>query len=180
MDFLSAPREELIRLVYDLVDQNKALKAQIAELKGRMGNPLSKEKNSVPSFVKPSVKKKIAVKHKERGIGFGRVKSPPTKQVFHSLDNCPKCNGVLGAPSVAYTREIIDTPLPQMEVTEHVVFKRWCTNCGQRFTPKVNLGTDIVVWHQSHFSCLSSSGRISPTTGENPKLPETGLWIDSL
>ena len=141
---MSAPREELIRLVYDLVDQNKALKAQIAELKGRMGNPLSKEKNSVPSFVKPSVKKKIAVKHKERGIGFGRVKSPPTKQVFHSLDNCPKCNGVLGAPSVAYTREIIDTPLPQMEVTEHVVFKRWCTNCGQRFTPKVNLGTDIV------------------------------------
>ena len=61
-DLLSAPRGELLKLIYELIEANQALKAQVAELreedqklkdgfKGKQGkNP--------PLFVKPSVKRK--------------------------------------------------------------------------------------------------------------------------
>jgi hypothetical protein len=53
----------------------------------------------------------------------------------------------LGKPSVAYTRQIIDIPLPKAVVTEHIVYKRWCRHCGKRVYPKVNL-TSLVVGKQ--------------------------------
>lgn len=34
---------------------------------------------------------------------------------------------------------MIDVPLPEVEITEHVVFKRWCLNCQKRVYPKLNL-----------------------------------------
>jgi transposase len=46
---------------------------------------------------------------------------------------------MLGAPSVAFTRQVVDIPLPKARVTEHVFFKRWCTNCRTRFYPKTSL-----------------------------------------
>lgn len=140
MDFLSAPRSELIRLIYDLIDENRALRSQIVELKARLEKqgPKEQEKQS-PVFVKPNIKTKRKKKRKNRNLGFGRLRATPTKHVFHSLKVCPNCSGPLGKPSVAYTREVIDIPLPTVEVTEHVVFKRWCTSCGKRWYPKVDL-----------------------------------------
>lgn len=140
MDFLTAPRSELIRLIYDLIDENKALKTQLMELKARVEKQGPKEQEKQPPvFVKPNVKTKQKKKRKNRKLGFGRLRATPTKHVFHSLEVCPNCSGSLGKPSVAYTREVIDIPLPTVEVTEHVVFKRWCTSCGKRWYPKVNL-----------------------------------------
>lgn len=143
MDFLTAPRGDLIRLIYDLIDQNNLLKAQLAEVKARLGQKeTSKEKsgNDLPSFVKPNVRKrKKKTVRKKRKENFARKKDIPTKKVFHSFNTCPDCGGSLGKPSVCFTRQIIDIPLPRVEVTEHVVFKRWCLNCQKRVYPKINL-----------------------------------------
>lgn len=60
-DFLTAPRGDLIRLVYDLIDENNALKAQNAELQVKIEKFLKEKddkKKIPPSFVKPNVKRK--------------------------------------------------------------------------------------------------------------------------
>jgi len=51
MEFLTAPREDLIRLIYDLIEENKFLKTQIAELKADKETPKQDEKKQPPFFV---------------------------------------------------------------------------------------------------------------------------------
>src|SRR3989304_7275650 len=147
-DLLSAPRGDLLRLIYDLIDENNTLKAQIAHLKESLGKlPDGTPKKELPLFVKPNSKKKIKRDRVKRSVNFTRKKDIPTKKIFHSFEACPNCNGSLGAPSVAYTRQVVDIPLPQVETVEHVVFKRWCTNCKRRVYPKVNL-KDLTIGKQ--------------------------------
>lgn len=140
-DFLTVPRGDLIRLIYDLIDENNALKSQIAELRAQVKKQgPSDTGKQIPVFVKPNVrKKKVRMERKKRVVNFARKKDKPTRKIFHSYDTCPDCGGILGKPSVAYSRQIIDVPLPKVEITEHVVFKRWCTNCKIRVYPKVDL-----------------------------------------
>lgn len=147
MDFTTAPRSELIRTIYALQDRVQALEAQLAELRSRIKDQGPKEKEPLPSWVKPNVKKKRNHARKHRGQGFARKLDTPTKQVFHSFDVCPHCEGELGKPSVSYTRQTIDIPPTPVEVTEHVVCKRWCFQCKKRVAPKLNL-SGIAVGHQ--------------------------------
>ena len=68
----------------------------------------------------------------------------PTKKIFHSFECCPNCSGVLGKPSVCYTRQIIDIPVVSFEVVEHAVFKRYCFNCHKRVSPKVDFSPYVL------------------------------------
>jgi transposase len=145
-DFLTAPRGELIALVYELIEENKKLRFQVAELEAKIKDPPQQEK-TVASFVKANAKQKRKKGRKQREIGFGRGKDTPTQQIVHAYDVCPDCGGALGKPSVAYTRQVVDIPLPQKEVIEHVVYKRWCFHCGKRTYPKLELD-GMVVGHK--------------------------------
>jgi len=138
MDLLSAPRGELLRLIYELIEENEALKAQIAELRSRLKDQ-KLEKSALPSFVKPKVKKREKVERKKRTEGFVRKLDAPTEKVFHSFAVCPDCGGELGKPCVAYKRQVIEIPETYARVTEHIVYKRWCFSCKKRVSPKVNL-----------------------------------------
>lgn len=139
-DLLTAPRGELLKLVYDLIEENQALKAQIAELQKRLGEKKDPPvKPLTPSFVKPNKKRKKSQTRKKRLHGYARSADIPTQTVFHSFDICPCCGSrQLGKPSVGYTRQIIDIPIPQVEITKHVVFKRLCYHCKQRVIPHVD------------------------------------------
>jgi transposase len=141
-DFLTAPRGELISLIYELIEENKALRSQIVELQAGKKEPA--QEKQAPSFVKANVKRKRKKQRKQREHNFGRAKDVPTQQVIHTCEVCPDCSGFLGKPSVAYTRQVVDIPLPQKEVIEHVVYKRWCFNCGKRVYPKLNLQGMVV------------------------------------
>lgn len=145
-DFQTATKEELIGIIYELIEENKTLRAQITQLLGDKKDDSQKEKQP-PSFVKANIKKKKKKKRTKREQGYGRVKETPTQQVVHTYEVCPDCGGMLGKPSVAYMREVIDIPLPQKEIIEHVVYKRWCFSCKKRVYPKLNLG-EIVVGHK--------------------------------
>ena len=148
MDLLSAPRGELLRLVYELIDENQSLKTQIAELRSRLSEKGDDGgKKTPPSFVKPNRKPKEIKQRKKREQNFARGKDIPTQQVFHSFDVCPDCGSSLGKPAVSYTRQVIDIIQPQISVTEHVICKRWCFKCQKRVTPKVNLSS-LTVGHQ--------------------------------
>lgn len=139
MDLTTAHKSELIRIIYEQQDRIKALEVQIVELRSRLNNQEPKNKEILPSWVKPNVKTKKKQARKKRTHGYARKLDTPTKQLFHSCDLCPDCRGSLGKPSVSYVRQTIDIPPVAVEVTEHVVFKRWCANCHKQVTPKLNL-----------------------------------------
>lgn len=139
MDVTTAPQSELIRIIYEQQDQIKALQIQITELRSRLKDQGPKEKETLPSWVKPNVKRKRKGVRKNRNHGFGRKLDTPTKQLFHSYDVCPDCGGELGKPCVSYTRQTIDIPPVQVAVTEHVIFRRWCGMCHKQVTPQLNL-----------------------------------------
>lgn len=147
MELTTAPKSELIRIIYEQQDQIKALQAQIAELRSRLKDQGPKEKDSLPSWVKQNVKRKKKAVRKHRSQGYARKLDTPTKQVFHSYDVCPDCGGGLGNPAVFYTRQTLDIPPISVEVTEHVVFRRWCGTCHKQVAPKLNL-SGIVVGQQ--------------------------------
>lgn len=141
-DLATAPRTELIALVYELIDKVHNLEAENAHLREQL-HQKGKDKDSspkvVPNFVKANVKKKGQVLRKKRENSYHRMKEIATEQIFHSADNCSNCGGELGKPSVAYRRQVIDIPVTPYTVTEHVVFKRWCINCQERILPEVDL-----------------------------------------
>lgn len=139
MDLLSAPRSELIRIIYQQRDRIVALETQIVEIKARINNQDPKQQNKPPSWVKPNIKNKMEGPRKKREQNFARKLDTPTRQVFHSFNVCPDCGGKLGKPAVSYTRQTIDIPPAEVEVTEHVICKRWCFTCKKRVTPRVNL-----------------------------------------
>jgi len=68
----------------------------------------------------------------------------PTKKVFHGFECCPNCHGILGKPSVAYSRQIIDIPPISAKITEYVVFKRYCFSCRKRFYPRIDLSSQVL------------------------------------
>lgn len=157
MDLLFAPRGELLRLVYELLDENQALKTQIAELRARLSEKDDdKGRKTLPSFVKLNKKKRISKERQKREQNFARKKDTPTDQIFHSYEACPNCDGVLGKPSVSYTRQVIDIVQPQVSITEHVVCKRWCFHCQKRVSPKVNLSSLAVGHHRVGINLMST------------------------
>ncbi len=145
-DLSALSKGELITLIHKLLREIDTLKETIIELQEKIkqkdsGNDSSK---TLPSWVKASVKGRRQGKKKLREHGFGRKLDVPTEKVFHSFDCCPNCDGLLGTPAVAYSRQIIDIPVIQYEVVEHVVFKRYCFNCQERFYPKVDLSRYVL------------------------------------
>lgn len=136
---------ELIKIIYQQASEIEILKGAIIELQDKLQQKDSGDDSSkkLPSFVKLNVKKKKKSERKTREHGFSRKLDVPTTQIFHSYDVCP-CGGVLGNPSVAYSRQIIDIPKVDYEATEHVVFKRYCFNCKKRVYPKVDLSSLVL------------------------------------
>ena len=146
MDINTAPRAELVRLVYEMADKIQALEGEIARLKEQLHQKGKKDNASeLPGFVKPNKKqKKKKTKRKNRTEAFTRKKEIATERVFHSAEYCSDCGLTLGKPVVAYSRQVIELPITSYTVTEHVVFRRWCYACKKCIQPKVDF-SDLVV-----------------------------------
>lgn len=142
MDFSTASRGELLRIIYAQQDEIVALTAQIAELRSRIHDQGPKQ--LLPSWVRPNVKHKRRTERKHRVHGFSRPVDMPTKRVIHSFDQCPDCHGRLGKPVVAYTRQVIEIPAAPAEITQHIIMKRWCFHCKKQVRPQANLSSVVV------------------------------------
>jgi transposase len=115
-----------------------ALEGELAKLKqgGPRGMPGLKPAEPVaPAEEKPR-------KHRERGAG--RIRGAPTRSVVHAADRCPDCGTELSGGSVKRTREVIDLVPGTVEVVEHVVVERRCTQCRRRVVPTLDLGEQVV------------------------------------
>lgn len=146
-DLSALSKGELITIIHQLVREIDTLKETIIELQEKLKQKGQGDDNSkqLPSFVKANLKKKKRkLLRKQREQGFSRKLDIPTKKIFHGFECCPNCSGTLGKPSVSYTRQIIDIPQTKFEVTEHVVFKRYCFNCHKRMSPQVDLSPYVL------------------------------------
>lgn len=139
MDINTAPRGELVRLVYEMADRIHLLEGEIARLKEQLHEKgKDDDSTSLPSFVKANKKKKSNSQRKKRGEAYTRKKEIPTERIFHAEEMCVSCGGKLGKPTVAYSRQVIDIPVISYKVIEHIVFRRWCYSCKKCIQPKVD------------------------------------------
>lgn len=151
MENLPKASEKLTTLVFglqtkviQLETENQVLKGENQQLKQEIQKlqlQLFKKKSSPPFHPKANSEPEQADKQPRRirVQSYTRKRSAPTHRVFHAPSHCDYCGVQISGQSVAWTREIIDLPVINPTVTEHVVFKRGCWNCGQTTIPAVDL-----------------------------------------
>ncbi len=110
---------------------------------------LEKLKTPAPAFVKAEKKKppeqQQARKKRDAKYNRARPRSTPTQMVEHRLLHCPECHMRLGGISLARSREIIDVPPPPpVEVTEHRIYKGWCSGCQKWHEAPVDWHDQVV------------------------------------
>ncbi len=111
---------------------------------------LEKQKTPPPAFVKADVKKpatqeKKPRKKREAQYNRARKRSVPTQIVDHRIVECPDCHLRLGGISLARSREVIDVPPPSVvEVTEHRIYKGWCSSCQKWHEAPVDFGEQVI------------------------------------
>jgi transposase len=111
---------------------------------------LEKQKTPPPAFVKANVQKKAAEEKKVRKKrdakdNHARQRSQPTQIVEHRIVSCPDCHQRLGGISLARLREVIDVPPPPpVEITQHRIFKGWCSGCQKWYEAPVDFHEQVL------------------------------------
>ena len=139
---LEAQLKQALERLTEATEQLRVAQARIEELE--------KLKTPPPAFVKAEKKKppedqKKARKKRDAKHNRARPRSTPTQIVEYRLLNCPECQMRLGGISLARSREIIDVPPPPpVEVTDHRIYKGWCTRCQKWHDAPVDWHDQVV------------------------------------
>ncbi len=134
--------KEVTELLRETQEQLQQAESRIAELE--------KQKTPPPAFVKANKKKPKDEENKprkKRGAQYNhaRRRGAPTQIVEHRIVTCPDCHLCLGGISLARCREIIDVPPPPpVEVTEHRIYKGWCTSCQKWHEAPVDFSEQVL------------------------------------
>jgi transposase len=139
---LEAQLKQALEQLTEVTEQLRIAQARIEELE--------KLKTPPPAFVKAEKKRaqeeqKKARKKRDAKHNRARPRATPTQIVEHRLLNCPQCQLRLGGISLARSREIIDVPPPPpVEVTEHRIYKGWCTGCQKWYEAPVDFHDQVL------------------------------------
>ncbi len=172
LDLDHATRDELIRIIHVQADAlatrddriatlETALAQQqavIVQLTAQVGTLLANQADTddepprgtpsgMPGLKPQQAPVREACPRKRRTKGAGRSRMTATTKVVHALAACPACGAPLAGGGIKRTREVIDVPVPQIVVTEHIYLERRCPDCGKRCVPAPV--TDNVVLGQS-------------------------------
>jgi len=145
-DLLTAPRGELIQLIYELTERIEILESELARVKAEKDNRDNNHpQTKTPSWIKLNKKPKKKTVRKKKDAAYVRKKETPTERIFHTAQNCSNCGEILlGKSTVAYMRQVIDIPVTPYTVTEHVVCRRWCLKCHKQIAPTVDLSDSVL------------------------------------
>jgi Transposase IS66 family/zinc-finger binding domain of transposase IS66 len=173
LDLETASREELVGLVFRLLERQQVIEAQLREL-GRLagagtGDPRSGPKGQGPAsggkseagagqdplheqpggrqppgWVKANRPSRPKKDRKKREHGYSRRLDKPTHRVEHAYAECPECQTPLKGGKVSWRRQVISLPRIRVRVTEHVVLERKCEQCGQTWRPVLDLSKEVV------------------------------------
>jgi len=138
-------RKENQELQEALKETQELLRVALARIE-----ELEKQKTPPPAFVKADVKKPATEENKPRKkrearYNRARKRSVPTHIVEHRIVACPDCHLRLGGISLARCREVIDVPPPPVvEVTEHRIYKGWCSSCQKWHEAPVDFHEQVI------------------------------------
>ena len=120
------------------------LETQLSTLVGRVAE--LKQRSPPPSWVKPNRPQASQPRpaRKQRRQNFARKRETPSETVIHQAEQCPDCGGELSAGQVVGRRQVLDVPLLPATVTEHVVVRRRCKQCGQTVAPTLDLSASVL------------------------------------
>lgn len=131
------------------LERIQLLEAQLAAAQKRI-EELEKQKTPPPAFAKANVKKPEGDEKKPRKkraaqYNHGRRREAPTRIVEHRMLSCPVCASRLGGVSVARRRQVIEiAPPPPVEVTEHVVYHGWCSECQKWREAPLDVSAEVL------------------------------------
>jgi transposase len=172
-------RKENLELREELKQTQELLRVALARIE-----ELEKQKTPPPAFVKADVQKPAAEekkprKKREAQHNRARRRAMPTHIVEHHLAMCPDCDLRLGGISLARCREVIDVPPPSLvQITEHRIFKGWCTGCQKWHEAPVDLHAEVLHRINAHaqpvLDALLTEIRVSPAV----QADETGWRED--
>jgi transposase len=132
---LSALQEQVAQLSAALA----AAQARISELEAKKTPP--------PAFVKPNVPERPKPPRKQRAPEHNHARrlETPTQIVEHRLQCCPTCQGRLSGVHLGRRRQVVDLPPPSpVEVTEHQVFRGWCSFCQAWREARLDLAGQVL------------------------------------
>src|SRR5216683_3766778 len=139
---LEAQLKQALERLGEVTEQLRVAQARIEELE--------KQKTPPAPFVKANVVKPKAEANKQRKKrdakhNHGRPREAATRMVDHLIKHCPVCASALGGISVARRRQVIELPPPpQIEVTEHVVYHGWCSQCSAWREAPIDVSGQVV------------------------------------
>ena len=129
--------------------QVQALQEQLRAAKLRI-EELEKQKTPPPAFVKANVAKPADGEKKPRKkrvaqYNRARRREKPTRVVEHHISTCGECGSRLGGVSITRRRQVIELPPPPpVEVTEHVVYHGWCSQCQKWREAPLHLNAEVM------------------------------------
>ena len=131
------------------LEQVQALQEHLAAAHKRI-QELEKQKTPPPAFVKANVVKAADEQkkpRKKRAAQYNRARrrEKPTRVVEHHISTCGACGSRLGGVSIARRRQVIELPPPPpVEVTEHVVYHGWCSQCRKWREAPVQVSAEVM------------------------------------
>lgn len=145
----TASRDTLIALIETQAEENRLLKAQVADLQARLEklehrlNKNSSNSSKPPSsdgLKKPKPKSRRQKGNHKSGGQPGhegttlKMVAQPDEVVLHPHTQCPHCQHDLSSDGVErlVKRQVFDLPPMHMQVTEHQVQVKVCPCCRQR------------------------------------------------
>jgi len=126
-----------------LKEENIALRKENALLKEKLfryENPKNSNNSSVPPSQDPNRKtrsqrkksnKKVGGQLGHKGSKLSKVENPD-QVIFHDITECLCCKSKLPENGVVKSRQIFDLPKIKINVTEHQIITKVCTNCGKK------------------------------------------------
>jgi len=140
---------QLLAQVSAMQAENQVLQEQLGVAQKRI-EELEKQKTPPPAFVKANVVKPAEEEKQQRKkraaqYNHARRREEPTQVVEHRIKHCPVCANALGGISVTRRRQVIELPpSPPVEVTEHVVYHGWCSQCGTWREAPLDVSREVV------------------------------------
>ena|SRR5579871_2382178 len=143
---LRAENAALKRDLSLLREQVTTLSAALCAAQERIAE-LEVKKTPPPAFVKANVPARAKQARKQRAPDQNRARrlETPTQIVEHRLERCPTCQGHLSGVHLARRRQVVDLPPPPpVEVTEHQVFRGWCSFCHAWREARLSLAGQVL------------------------------------
>lgn len=138
-ELLKAENGSLRERVSALEAENSELRRRLNQDSGNSGNPPSSD----PIWkrtVRPSKKKKNGRSPgAQKGHKGNKLKKFEEVDycINHTIDCCPSCSSENLSINNSSSKQVVDIPLPKIQVIEHVIYDYECQDCGTKTSSSI-------------------------------------------